>query len=61
MTNDEVSSGEYAHSMTEIVENMVVKVSKIIPQSQNKIDGGEIADWKLYTINYFKYSPNSFF
>ena len=33
MTNDEISSGEYAHSMTEIVENMVVKVSKIIPQS----------------------------
>jgi hypothetical protein len=61
MINEEISSGEYAHSMTEIVENMVVKVSKLIPTKMNKIDGSEITDWKLYTVNYFKYSPNSFF
>ena len=45
--------------MVEIVEDLIVKVGRKLPQ-ERQIPGETITDWKKYTIRYFKYSPNAF-
>ena len=44
--------------MSEVVENLVVKCGKQMPTGM--ISGDKIQEWKKYTIQYFKISPNTF-
>jgi hypothetical protein len=52
------SPGEYATAMSEVVENLIVKCGKQLPTGL--IQGDKIQEWKKYTIQYFKISPNTF-
>lgn len=52
MTSDEISPGEYANQMVEVVENLIVKVGKLLP-SEKKIPGTVIKNWKHHTLKYF--------
>ena len=45
--------------MQEVMENLIVKCGKMLPTGI-KIPGKKIDQWKKYTIQYFKKSPNSF-
>jgi hypothetical protein len=57
MISDEISPAEYANHMRDMVENLIVKVGRHSPK---KIPGSVIKEWKTYTLQYFKNSPNSF-
>jgi len=59
MLSDELSAGEYAYAMVEVVENLIVKVGRQLPP-ERKIPGTVINDWKNYTVKYFQHSPNIF-
>lgn len=43
--------------MSEVVENLIVKAGKDLPD-ESRIPGDVIKEWKKYTIQYFKISPN---
>ena len=52
MVSDELAANEYANFMVEVVENLIVKVGRIL--SPNKqILGESIQNWKTYTLKYF--------
>ena len=57
MHNEAFSPGEYANAMSEVVENLIVKAGKDLPD-ESRIPGDIIKEWKKYTIQYFKISPN---
>lgn len=59
MISDEISPGEYANFMVEVVENLIVKVGRQLP-ADRKIPGEVINEWKIYTLKYFQQSPNAF-
>ena len=59
MINDEIPPGEYANTMVEITENLIVKVGRQLP-IERKIPGSIIKDWRKYTQDYFKESPNAY-
>ena len=61
MISNDISPGEYAQAMTEEIESLVVKCSRKIEDEDNKISGVVINNWKWYTMQYFKFSPNAFF
>ena len=52
MTSDEVSPGEYANYMVEVVENLIVKVGRQLPPGR-QILGETINSWKINTLKYF--------
>jgi hypothetical protein len=52
MITDEISPGEYANQMVEVVENLIVKVGRQLPIDR-KIPGDVIKDWRIYTLKYF--------
>jgi len=52
MVSDEITAGEYANFMVEVVENLIVKVGRQLPPD-NKIPGDVINEWKNYTLKYF--------
>ena len=58
--NDQTIASEYANSMVEVMENLIVKVGRQLP-IESRIRGPEINDWKIHTLKYFQGSPNSFF
>ena len=43
--------------MSEVVENLIVKAGKSLPE-ESEISGETIQKWKMYTIQYFKISPD---
>ena len=57
MHSESFSPGEYANAMSEVVENLIVKAGKDLPD-ESRIPGNVIKEWKKYTIQYFKISPN---
>ena len=61
---DEIPPSEYANSMVETVENLIVKIELFCNElqlpSDSKINGEIINDFKEYTFNYFNLSPNAF-
>ena len=59
MLTDEQLPSEYANSMVEVVENLIVKVGRQLP-ADRKISGDVINEWKTLTNQYFTYSPNAF-
>ena len=59
MINDEIPPGEYANTMVEVTENLIVKVGRQLP-IERKIPGSIIKDWRKYTQDYFKESPNAY-
>lgn len=59
MGTDEISPGEYANFMVEVVENLIVKVGRQLP-ADRKIQGDVIKEWRIYTLKYFQGSPNGF-
>lgn len=52
METDDVSAGEYANYMVEVVENLIVKVGRQLP-ADKKIPGEVINEWRKYTLRYF--------
>jgi len=52
MVSDEITAGEYANFMVEVVENLIVKVGRQLPPDK-KIPGDVINEWKNYTLKYF--------
>lgn len=52
MISDEVSPGDYANQMVEVVENLIVKVGRSLPLDR-QIPGETITEWKRFTIRYF--------
>lgn len=63
MVSEEITAGEYANFMVEVVENLIVKVGRQLPsvnEKEMKIPGEEINKWKNYTLKYFQLSPNAF-
>ena len=59
MISDELSPGEYANFMVEVVENLIVKVGRQLPTGR-QILGETINSWKINTLKYFQASPNAF-
>ena len=72
--SDVVNASDYASIMVEAVENLIVKVSRVMPSltayDKNgneisnlpiKIEGETLNQWKNYTLKYFRQSPNAFF
>jgi hypothetical protein len=59
METDQISPGEYANFMVEVVENLIVKVGRQLP-ADRKIPGEVIKEWRIYTLKYFQGSPNGF-
>lgn len=56
MISEEITAGEYANFMVEVVENLIVKVGRQLPSvndKEMKIPGEEINKWKNYTLKYF--------
>ena len=56
MVSEDITAGEYANFMVEVVENLIVKVGRQLPtvnDHENKISGEEINKWKNYTLRYF--------
>lgn len=49
LISDVINSGEYASSMQEVMENLIVKCGKMLPKG-TKIQGERILEWKKYTI-----------
>ena len=49
MHGDQFSPGEYANAMSEVVENLIVKAGKVLPED-SCILGEVINEWKKYTI-----------
>lgn len=45
--------------MSEIVENLIVKAGKMLPE-EACIEGQTIHRWKKFTNQYFKISPDVF-
>jgi hypothetical protein len=65
LINTELSSSDYAGIMVEAVENLIVKVSRVLPKDNEsnlplKIEGEVLNEWKKYTLKYFRSSPNAF-
>ena len=56
MQAEETLPEDYANFMVEIVENLIVKVGRQLP-NHRKIPGSVINEWKIYTFNYFQCSP----
>jgi hypothetical protein len=52
MLTDDITAGEYANYMVEIVENLIVKVGRQLP-ADKKIPGEVINQWRKYTLRYF--------
>lgn len=52
METDQISPGEYANYMVEVVENLIVKVGRQLP-ADRKIQGDVIKEWRIYTLKYF--------
>lgn len=55
---DDITPGEYANFMVEIVENLIVKVERQLPKNPEKsegsrIEGNKIKEWKKYAFHYF--------
>jgi hypothetical protein len=46
------NSHEYANSMQQLTENLVVKVGRQMP-IEKKIQGEIIKQWRIYTLKYF--------
>ena len=44
--------------MVEKYENLIVKVGKVIPQRNEKINHVVLNEWKQYVQEYFQTSPN---
>jgi hypothetical protein len=59
LLTDEISPGEYANYMVEVMENLIVKVGRQLPPDK-KIPGEVINQWRKYTLRYFQHSPNAF-
>lgn len=57
--DDDFSAPDYAIQMVEVVENLIVKVEKILPP-ERKIPIDAIKEWKEYSRNFFNSSPNVF-
>lgn len=60
MQGEQFSPGEYANSMSEVVENLIVKAGKDLPDDSERIHGEVIKEWKKFTQKYFKISPDIF-
>jgi hypothetical protein len=58
-TSEEISSSEYANSMTQLTELLVVKAGRQMPM-ENHIQGEIIKQWRIYTMKYFQQSPDHF-
>ena len=56
---DEVAASEYANTMQQLTEYLVVKVGRQMPV-EKKIQGSIIMDWRVFTMKYFQNSPNAF-
>jgi hypothetical protein len=56
---DDFSAADYAVQMVEVVENLIVKVEKILPP-ERKIPIEAIKEFKEYSRNFFASSPNIF-
>lgn len=57
MISDSFNSADYANYMSEVLENLIVKAGKQLPK-ESKISGETIKKWKVFTIQYFKVSPD---
>ena len=47
--------------MVEEFEGLIVKVGRVLPSNVPKIGYKVLNDWKNYTLQYFKVSPNVYF
>jgi hypothetical protein len=57
LISDDVSPNDYANSMVEVLESLIVKVGKNLPLDR-QIPGEIIKEWKIHTVRYFQHSPS---
>ena len=60
ITTKEQSAGEYSSMMVEKFESLIVKVGRVMPEKGEKINHNVLNEWKIYTQEYFQFSPNPF-
>ena len=61
LISDEILSADYSNHMADVVENLIVKVSKQLPANLNQaIPAEKLKEWKQHTLKYFRESPCAF-